>query len=138
MAAITMNHPSQSSPLRWAFLLPLAILVLMAVPKKPIPSPADVQISEISHAETQHGADALAVRSCLKNNGARQVWSLGNRVYFVCKMPDGKWGLQIAEKIEGKLQEITAYIKERYTSLEQMSDYLSSNGAKCLKGGLPR
>ena len=135
-----MNYPNHSSPLRWAFLLPIAlvILVLMAVPKNPIPNPADVQISEISHAEAEHGADALAVRSCLKNNGARQVWSLDNKIYFVCKLPDGKWGLQIAEKINGKLQEVTAYIKERFTSLEQMADYLSSNGASCLKGGLPR
>ena len=91
---------------------------------------ATEQVVEHNHAIVQHGADAEAVRNCLNQNGPFAVWQKPDgRFLRLCQLPDGHYGTQIC-KDEGCLHEITAYIKNKMTRIEQLIKYLENMGAK--------
>jgi putative hemolysin len=87
-------------------------------------------VVEHNHAVVQHGAEAEAVRNCLNQNGPFAVWQKPDgRFLRLCQLPDGHFGAQIC-KDEGCLHEITAYVKNKMTRIEQLIKYLENMGAK--------
>jgi len=80
----------------------------------------------ISHGQARHGMDAPVVRQCLDRNGPLQIWhnpSSGNWANM-CRV--GKlYGLQILDADDF---EITAFIKDKMTRLEQVERYLINRG----------
>jgi hypothetical protein len=71
----------------------------------------DVQ-TDISHAEERHGVEiATRTRKCLDEKGADLVMtnSKTNRWAEICEVEPGRFGVRIAEQIEGTFQEITIF-----------------------------
>jgi putative hemolysin len=92
----------------------------------------DAVVIEYDHA-LSHGAEALAVRECLKKDGPFSVWQKPDgRFVRLCQLPDGKFGTQIcAADYNGRdcFHEITSFIKNKFTRLEQLIKYLENIGA---------
>jgi hypothetical protein len=88
-----------------------------------------------AHAADRHGDDALAIRRCLERNGPYQVWydRRAGRWFFLCRLPDGRWGTWIAEKISGVFHEVTAYVKRQGT-WRQVLEWLTAQGATRVRG----
>jgi hypothetical protein len=82
------------------------------------------------HAVDRHGADAVAIRDCLQQNGAYQTWfdKQAGTFYFLCQLADGRWGFQAAVEdiVNGvkALVEKTAFVKGSGTWME-LIEYLS-------------
>jgi hypothetical protein len=110
MTAITCPQPRTFNP---APLLLLAALLLAVIYG--------------THAVARHGTEADAVRECMSSNGPIQRWRYpdNNRIVSVCQLPDGKFGIQVTER----LREVTSYIKNRMSRLEQVETYLRNRGA---------
>lgn len=85
------------------------------------------------HAVEKHGHDAAAVRHCLENNDPLQKWvkMTDGRVFLVCLLEDGRFGVQIRTEFEER--EITSYIfrasKGVKVKLCQLEQYLRNVGA---------
>jgi hypothetical protein len=92
----------------------------------------DATVIEYDHA-LSHGADAIAVRQCLDQNGPFAIWQKPDgRFVRLCSMPDGKFGMQIcASDYNGGecFHEITSFIKNKFDKLEQLIKYLQNLGA---------
>lgn len=87
-------------------------------------------VHENGHATEKHSASALAVRECFKKYGSLHIYfnPETNRYLEVCFMDDGKYGVRITERIKQKLEEITAFKKEKLTTWEQMARYIENGG----------
>jgi hypothetical protein len=83
-----------------------------------------------SHAAEKHSADAVAVRQCLDDYGSMHIFFNPNskRYANICFMPDGKYGIRIVEEVNGKMQEVTAFVKEKLKTWQQMGRYLENGG----------
>ena len=85
-----------------------------------------------SHAEANHGSEALAIRECLDLDGADAEYQhkdSGNKRVQVCIMPNGDFGLwffKIGSK--GDWHEVTAFIKNSVTNWTELEAYLSNTG----------
>jgi hypothetical protein len=83
------------------------------------------------HAVKAHGADAVKVRECLENNDPLQQWvsMRDGRVFLVCALEDGRFGIQIRDETEQR--EITSFIyrasKGMRVRLSQVENYLRNN-----------
>jgi len=82
------------------------------------------------HAIAQHGAKAEAVYRCINSNGPSQTWQRSNGYKAdVCQVEPGKFGVRIYnETPNGTVEEITAFIKDKMKSLEQIERYLVNSG----------
>ena len=95
---------------------------------------AAISLSE-SHAVPAHGADALAVRTCLEQRGPLQVWWNKDKGFKinVCRLDNGMFGVQVLKKTgKGKnisWQEVTAYIKDYCRTVEDVGRSLANGGA---------
>lgn len=91
-----------------------------------------VTVVEYDHALV-HGADAIAVRQCLDNNGPFAVWQKPDgRFVRLCNLPDGRFGMQIcAADYNGEecFHEITSFVKNKFDKLEQLIKYLQNIGS---------
>ena len=82
-----------------------------------------------AHAETKHGDDAWAVRHCLEQQDPLQVWvhAATGRVFNVCQLQDGRFGIQICDGT----RECTSFIyrasKGLKVKLSQVENYLRNN-----------
>jgi hypothetical protein len=110
------------------FVLVFIIADFLLVVDVPIP---DIFISD--HAGDQHGdAEVAAIRNCIDKNKPYQVWQHNiekNVFYFLCKLPDGKWGIQIFCLHNGTCFEKSAFIPKD-GSLAEVIKYLSRNASK--------
>ncbi len=102
--ALHRADPSPVRPPSRAILLGL-LIVLVAVAVVPT-----------MHAVIRHGDDALAIRNCFNNGGPTQTWADlvdPNLFYRACRLPDGRWGLQVFRWREATRHfvERTAFIK---------------------------
>ena len=93
--------------------------------------PIDVPVIESDHAVSKHGYEAIAIRACLAQMGATEVWQSRSwkdlfKFFRVCQLPTGEWGIQIVRFAPRILswREVTAYIVKdgRY---HQIREYLS-------------
>lgn len=74
-----------------------------------------------THAVIRHGEEAEAVRKCLENNDPLQTWvKPDGRVIYICRLPDGRFGVQVRDGI----REITSYIKNKMSRLNQVEAWL--------------
>lgn len=82
-----------------------------------------------AHAEVKHGDDARAVRHCLEQQDPLQVWvdAATGRVFNVCQLQDGRFGIQICDGT----RECTSFIyrasKGLKVKLSQVENYLRNN-----------
>jgi hypothetical protein len=113
MTAITATQPRTFNP------LPLLLAALL------------LAVLYGSHAIDRHGAEADMVRECVERGGTIQRWAYhdNSRIISVCQLDDGRFGLMITER----LREVTSYVKNRMTRLEQVEQYLINRGAFRIK-----
>jgi hypothetical protein len=119
----TMTYHNVEYHPRRPILVPMILLVVLAFV---------VSIYSV-HATAKHGADAEAVRRCLENGDPLQVWvkMSDGRVFQVCRLQDGRYGVQICTgDCEGS-REITSFIyrasKGLKVKLSQVEYYLRNN-----------
>lgn len=126
MSTITGVHRSNAPG--WGGRV-LVVLVVLMVVYAVAAGLAFAPVKPGQHAVLKHNSDALAVRDCLQQNGALGVWQKADgRIIRLCEVEDGVFGLQVLEPDErGTLHEITAYIKNKMTRIEQVIRYLEQN-----------
>jgi hypothetical protein len=120
---------------RTIFLLLLALLVALGMFLLATNSP-DWSLVELppvhanGHANQTHPKVADLVRDCFKKYGSLHIFYNPNtqRYLEVCFMEDGKYGIRISEYINEKLEEITAFQKEKFSTWKQMSRYIENGG----------
>jgi hypothetical protein len=81
-----------------------------------------------------HGNDAKRVRDCIQKNGPAMTWldPEGFRLQ-VCVLPDTnptQIGVQVETQRGGQWKSVTEYIKNRFRSLREISNWLYRCGAK--------
>ena len=103
MSACTLPAPQPPFPGRRLLLLlaaaGLGALLLLAIPN--------------DHAVNRHGADAAAVQKCLQQHGPYQVWQdiqQPDRWWQLCRLDDGRWGVQLVARAGDLWHEVTAFI----------------------------
>ena len=89
---------------------------------------------QVNHADQKHGAEAALVRACKQRNGVIQTWQKPDgRLIDICSVAGGKYGLHIyALDDNGVAREITAFIKNKLRTFDDVCHYLSNCGAKPL------
>lgn len=102
---------------------PLTILILLIL----LASISGVVLKE--HAEKHRFAND--VRECL--NGDSQNYHMfknpeTNRMALCVQLPSGKWGIQIIEEVDGVFEEVTSFIKNKMSKIEQVIKYLNNRG----------
>lgn len=106
-ATMTMNNSSIPS-LRILFVM--AFMIALAVLS--------------AHAIAKHGSDALVAAQCRDNPTLRMVNMETGRIAHICATERG-WGIYILAK-DG--QNVTAFIKEKMSCIEQVIKYLQNRG----------
>lgn len=82
------------------------------------------------HALERHGNEAVMVKQCLDQNGPLQIWQQPNgRVAKVCQLDNGQYGILI-EDANGN--NITAFVKNKSRTLQQVMQYLRNKGAQLI------
>lgn len=86
----------------------------------------------ISHGLREHGNDAKRVRDCMAKKGPAMTWldPEGFRLQ-VCQLPGSdQIGMQVEVQKNGQWKSLTEYIKNRFHSLRDISNWLYRCGAK--------
>jgi hypothetical protein len=89
-----------------------------------------------SHGARRHGWNAVDVRSCLNDQGPLQVWEnpFNGRRANLCQLDEQTFGLQIIiQDGAGTWNEITAFVKNKLTRLDQVMQYLRNGGYQLLR-----
>jgi len=90
----------------------------------------------LSRHAMKHRSHAM-VRQCMDDNGPHLIWedTANNEYLFVCKLKDGKWGIQPLVREEGVLYEKTAFTQT--SKMARLIRYLGRNADQILswKGG---
>ena len=82
-----------------------------------------------SHAVDKHGDDARAVRRCMMDDGPQMVYQVQDTYYLICKLADGRFGLQAVKRGAYKLyHELTAFVKGNGT-IDELMAYMQRIGA---------
>lgn len=112
-----------------------AILVMSAAKRSPIP------VQQGKHSWLRHGEIADYVHNACQDNGPEEIWKIRNTDRFVqgCRLPDGRYGVQIFHKVKDLWEEITSFIPEKggQNSLQVVRDYLIKSNATPFKSPLP-
>lgn len=102
------NISGQAPPFRTILIVTMIVIVLFA-----------------SHAFARHGLHAVAVRVCMHSDGPIETWQHPDgRQADVCRIWTGNFGIQITRAGD----EITAMVKEKMRTLEQVQNYLKNAG----------
>jgi hypothetical protein len=85
----------------------------------------------MSHAITKHGENAVRVSDCMDNKGPVQEWhnAANNHTIYVCEVEPTVFGLDVLFQREGRWERLTSFIKEKFTRIEQVENYLKNSGA---------
>jgi len=80
-----------------------------------------------SHAVEKHGEEIVSVvRNC---NGGIELFNPDtNRIACIVNLGDKKFGVRIIEKVGDSYKEVTAFIKDKMHSVEQVIKYLNNRG----------
>ncbi len=96
---------------------------LQRIPLDTVRIPAD----NASHAIARHGPDAVAVRNCLDRGGTYQIWQQPNGNFLkICWMPTSNFGIQVCKDMGTCFDEVTAFVKERIFTTEDLQTYLNN------------
>ena len=78
-----------------------------------------------AHAVDRHGAEAVAVRNCLSQNGPMMTLYRGDgHRALVCNL-GGRFGVEVLDKNDN---EVTSFIKNKMNRLNQVIQYLENAG----------
>jgi hypothetical protein len=118
-------------------LLIAVIVIALALLLIPIAASAvETMTYERSHAVEKHGlSTAESIRNCINKNGPMQTWQnpANGRQALVCEISPGKFGIQVRQSKDGSAwEEITAFVKEKFTRISQVEQYLRNTGYTCL------
>ena len=116
MTTISMSYKPVKFPVVLVFVVVAAVGVGLA----------------ITHADVKHGSEAATVRQCLDNGNRIEVWwnpSNAHRIEL-CKVDDSLYGLRVLKNVNGKWEEITAFLKSKMSNLSQVEQYLTNSGAE--------
>jgi len=122
-----MIAQAQSNPKSILFIL--ALIILAALVFMSINTPLVLDFSG-SHGVAKHGNAAEMVRSCLSDKGMMQLWfnpTTGRKAY-VCRIDKTTFGIQVNHVVEGKWKELTSFIKDKFTRIDQVERYLRNTG----------
>lgn len=78
-----------------------------------------------THADTKHGSEAGLARTC---NDSREYMFYNPstmRTAFVCIVQDGRFGIYVMDQAR---QEVTAFIKNKMKSIDQVRKYMMNSG----------
>lgn len=85
---------------------------------------------KFSHADEKHGEDAVVARQCFNNANSIKMYNpTTKRTSFVCLTDTGKYGIVILEETG---EEVTAFLKNKMKSLEQVINYMKNAGYQLL------
>jgi hypothetical protein len=111
----------------------MGLLLLMPNPQS-LPL-GDLDISNLNnhHIENSHPerlSEVEIVRKCTENPlGEFLNPSTGRLIRCGFDQESGKWGIQVLEKdSEGKISEVTAFLKNKMKTFEQVITYLKNRG----------
>ncbi|RJR10010.1 hypothetical protein C4588_04275 [Candidatus Parcubacteria bacterium] len=108
----------------------VVILIAMLLMGVLLVATHQTQINLSLHALDRHGNEALMVKQCLDQKGPLQVWQQPNgRIAKICQLDNGKFGILI-EDANGN--NITAFVKNKSRTLQQVIQYLRNKGAQLL------
>ena len=84
-------------------------------------------IRQQTHADIRHGGEAQLVRDCLNNVGPTMTLHnpITHRSAEICKIDFNLWGVYIQEE---NGDEVTSFVKNKMTRLDQVLQYLSNRG----------
>lgn len=129
MVANVSTEYNGISPLKTIFILGLIAVIglVFLLPVIKIPS---------RHAFNSHAADYIEVNQCMENGGKIQTWfnKTTNRVAQLCQVNEKRFGIEITERNGNVIDQITAYIKNKMTTLRQVENYLLNTGYECVLG----
>ncbi len=121
MTTVAAYHPQPGRsplPLLLAALIAIALLAAIALGV---------------HAVAKHGTEAVAIRQACDEKGPHQIWqerSHPNKFFRVCKLDDGRHGIQIVECTARGARERTAFVPRASHhpagSLLRIIEYLSA------------
>lgn len=109
---------------------PIVLLVVGVLLAAVVGAGGGVAVAPSQHAIERHGAaEVNAIRRCVQDsNSIRRFWRLRNgRLAVMCKLPDGRWGIEILERLRNRWQEVTAFVP-RDGSAEAVQRYLWQRG----------
>ena len=87
-----------------------------------------IMLADVAHAEARHGEGIVDMaEGCIKSRGIiRQMMNPGTqRIAKVCQMEDGRF---ITEILEDTGDLVTAFIKEKMKTIDQVVRYLTNGG----------
>ena len=89
----------------------------------------------LSHAVTKHGENAIRVSDCMDNRGPVQEWhnAANNHTIYICEVEPTVFGLDVLFQRDGRWERLTSFIKEKFTRIEQVENYLRNSGATRVK-----
>lgn len=112
-------------------LLLLILLAIMAYTTIPAFSSAIQQFPQaISHAVMRHGIDAIYARECRDGWELRMYNPQTQRTGLICMTSAGKFGIVILDRF-GK--EVTAFLRDKNKTLEQVIRYMQRRGYELLQ-----
>lgn len=92
--------------------------------------------NKVSHAD-KHKEEAVITQNCIDKNGADIIYEKSEdrkvQLCFIDLNKDGTFkglGIRVLEKIKGEWQELTAYIEENITTVEQAIGYADVDKGK--------
>jgi len=111
LAIVHQDRTTGPSPLFWLMLALVCALVLLAT-------------VAVSHAVERHGNEALLARSCAQRPEAMFFNPTTGRTALVC-LVEGKFGIYVLDELGN---EVTAFIKNKMQTFEQVEQYLKNAG----------
>ena len=89
---------------------------------------ADGEVILKTHANDRHGFDADKARNCLTDPEKTIFYNPDTNRYGVACFTDGDWAVIILDKIGRNFEEVTSFLKEKMSRLDQVAKYLSNRG----------
>lgn len=112
-ASNSIHRASAPSPLFWLIVALAAGIITLA-------------LVAVNHADLRHGAEAAAARDCAERPGTIMFYNPATgRTALVCLTLEGKFGVVVMNEL-GK--EVTAFVKNKLKTLEQVIQYLKNAG----------
>jgi hypothetical protein len=111
----TVDYPTEQNNAIAIFILIVLVAILLVVAGQAI----------VAHADTKHGMDAQGARQCLSDPNSHIFFNQTTKRFgVVCNIGD-LWGVVIQN---AQREEITAFLKNKMHSFEQVIKYMQNGG----------
>jgi hypothetical protein len=111
-------------------ILILLMLAIMAWLMIPVLVNAVQQMPTTSHAVMRHGVDAIYARECMNGWELKMYNPQTQRTGLICMTSAGKFGIVILDRFG---EEVTAFLREKNKTLEQVIRYMQRRGYELLQ-----